>query len=736
MSTRLAELGHSFPVRLFLLHFREHFILVLVWLMLALMLHGNLFALFGIRLLMLLPEYQGRISGLGFFINGSAFGVLLMTWNLVTYLLYARRFPFLATLARPFNLFSLNNALVPLLVLVFYLVQSIRVQHGEAGFGPDVIAGNLLAFLGGMTLILLVLFLYLAFTNTDIRYLPPLAARGMSRYARRMADNGAANWGVHTYLSTRGHSRLVRETGHYPPELAQRIYRQNHLNTLLLQLVCLVLLVVLGQGAEWSLFRFPAGASLFILLAILLALIGGISYWFGPWRFMVFLALLVLIESGSARSGRLRPSAAYGLDYRSTNPPPYHRQALEAMLHPDSLRSDRDRMHAVLDRWKQKQDSDKPVLVILSASGGGLKAARWTMEVLQQVEAGLDQPLLRRVALMTGASGGTLALAYQRDLWAQDQEDGGQRRMDTLYRDRLSRDLLNSVAFSLVSTDLFRLQPRFSLDGQTYAKDRGYHFERQLHENTGYLLDRRLEDYRIPEETAALPMLIISPTILNDGRRLLVSPLPLRHLCRPDAPDASPNDFAIDGVDFMTFFGDRGAERLPLVTALRMNATFPYVLPTVGLPSEPVMHIMDAGMRDNFGVSLALRFVLQHRDWIAAHVREVVHIQIRCWEKDPEIEAAGRRGLIGEAFRPFRLIGEQSRFQDIDQDAATALMEDALGQVPLQVVRFIYEPLAPESPASLSLHLTQKEKWDISQAWQRPRNREAMARLKAILEQR
>ncbi len=38
-----------------------------------------------------------------------------------------------------------------------------------------------------------------------------------------------------------------------------------------------------------------------------------------------------------------------------------------------------------------------------------------------------------------------------------------------------------------------------------------------------------------------------------------------------------------------------------LLTALRINATFPYVLPNVWLPSKPVIDVMDAGLRDNYG---------------------------------------------------------------------------------------------------------------------------------------
>jgi hypothetical protein len=421
------------------------------------------------------------------------------------------------------------------------------------------------------------------------------------------------------------------------------------------------------------------------------------------------------------------------MDYQQPRLPLYQRSTLEALTGIEAMEKDREDMEDILDRWRSRQGEEKPVLVILTASGGGLKAARWTMEVLRQLDAALDEPLMPRVALMTGASGGVFALAYQRELWRLDQQDGGQRCTDTLYRDRLSLDLLNSVAFSMVSSDLFLTRSRLHIDGNSYLKDRGYHFERQFHENTGYLLDKRLGAYRIPEAEAGIPMLMISPTILNDGRRLLISGQGVRHLCRPDRRTEPDSPFATDGVDFRAFFKDHGAEKLHMATALRMNATFPYILPVVGLPSDPVMRIMDTGMRDNFGISLALRFVQQHQEWIRTHTRGVLMVQIRCWEKDPPVESADQRGLIGETFRPFGLLGEQSRFQDFDHDAASSLIADLLGPDRLQVVRFIYEPGPDQSPASLSLHLTRREKRDIVQAWHRTRNQEALQRVRALL---
>jgi hypothetical protein len=84
-----------------------------------------------------------------------------------------------------------------------------------------------------------------------------------------------------------------------------------------------------------------------------------------------------------------------------------------------------------------------------------------------------------------------------------------------------------------------------------------------------------------------------------------------------------------DAVDFGALFVKQQPMNLRLLTALRMNATFPYVLPNVWLPSAPVIDVMDAGLRDSYGQETALRFLFVFRKWLLENTSRVVLIQIR-----------------------------------------------------------------------------------------------------------
>ena len=88
-----------------------------------------------------------------------------------------------------------------------------------------------------------------------------------------------------------------------------------------------------------------------------------------------------------------------------------------------------------------------------------------------------------------------------------------------------------------------------------------------------------------------------------------------------------------DAVDFAAMFKDENPMNLRMLTALRMNATYPYILPSVWLPSNPVIDVMDAGLRDNYGQETSLRFLNVFKDWINENTRGVLIIQVRSRQK-------------------------------------------------------------------------------------------------------
>jgi len=304
---------------------------------------------------------------------------------------------------------------------------------------------------------------------------------------------------------------------------------------------------------------------------------------------------------------------------------------------------------------------------------------------------------------------------------------------DSIHLQNAGKDLLNSVAFSIVSKDLFLPSGTFEYKGQSYQKDRGYAFEQQLHENLEGRLNKSIGDYEAAERSAMIPMLLLTPSIVNDARRLIVSPLGVSHLTLPPIGVGRTAEFEVDAVDFGALFKDCRPERLSFTTALRMNATYPYVLPNVYLPSNPPVEVMDAGFRDNFGVLEASRFLQVYREWILENTSGVALVQVSTLEKFEGVEEHQPKGWIESFFNPLGVAGQLMSLQDFQTDETVGLLYDLLGEDNFDFIRFSYRPGVDRNAASMTFHLTQGEKKDIKSSINHPDNVLAMDKLKRSL---
>ena len=838
VAARARELGarvwYSFPVQLLGLQLRQNHLLLTLWVLLVLFVSDRLAAKFGVKYLFLEPEYLGRVGGLSFFLVGVGLGGLVMTWNLTTYLLNARYFPFLATLQRPFGKYCINNALLPLAFFGFYVLRLRAFLKSELDYGEGQLLGTVAALVAGVAAVVVAYVAYFRLTNKDIAHYPGLRdlLTGQRRARRKRIISGYRGqnvarlvageraWRVDNYLTGALRTRRTRSIRHYTPEQILGVFRQNHLNALLLQGLIIGLLALSGLGVEYPWVRIPAGASIFILFSVVAAVAGAVTYWFHAWRTSIFLLFLAVVNVITGQDWFTFRNRAYGLDYRG-DLPAYSYPALEALAAPAAVAADRDAMRRVLERWRRRTGEERPRLVLLCVSGGGLKATYWTTHVMQELERATGGDFLRHTALISGASGGMIGAAYVRErAWersrggapgfgegpagfgesltplrdgeqAADPEVGltpkpvqtalatavappapGPLPRATAPRDTPARqfparqfparqfparqfparqllgwdpdaeaaaaleaiggDLLNPVAFAIVSQDLFLPTASFPLDGDRYRKDRAYAFERQLNENTGGAFAKRLGDYAAAERAAEIPMLLLTPSIVNDARRLIISPLGVRHLTLPPAGVGRGDAFEVDAVDFRAFFADQRPDSLLFSTALRMNATYPYVLPNVYLPSAPPVEVMDAGFRDNFGVMEASRFLQVYREWILEHTSGVLMVQVSTLEKfEGPGEEREPRGWIASLFSPLGVAGQLISLQDFQLDDNVGLLHELFGEEHFAFVRFSYEPAEDRDAASMTFHLTEGEKRDIRESIGRAGNAAAVARVVA-----
>lgn len=740
----LTNIWFSFPVQLLILHLRSNLLLIGSWVILLMMISGNLGRKLGLQYLFLDPEYLGAVNFWSFFFIGIAYGGFFMSWNLTTYLLSAQYFPFLATLSRPFTKFSLNNALIPLGFFIYYLTIIISFQAGYEKLTLESIFLNGLGLLfGGLTLVSFYS-IYFNYTNRDISYyksdreMPPNLAKPFSPGRRKVdldyikLDNN--RWKVKTYLTETFQPRLVRSVAHYEARMLMNIFRQNHLNALLLQLITMIILLALGYLIDVPLFRIPAGASIFILMSVLIAILGALIYWFGEWMLTIFIALLLLINYITSFEVFDHRNRAYGLDYL-VEPVSYTYDTLQGMLYSDQVAQDKKATTDILEKWRRKVElpnEAKPKMVILSVSGGGLKAATWTVLVAQTIDSLMKGRFLDQTVLVTGASGGMLGMAYLRELLLRKKQGEKISLYDQQHLDNISKDLLNSVAFTIITNDVFLPWSRFEYQGNVYTKDRGYIFEQQFNENTDSILDKPLWGYHYPEVEAQVPMLYLTPSIINDGRRLIISPQGVSFMMVAPIGLTNPAAVEVDAVDFGWLFKHHGASDLRFLSALRMNATYPYVLPTVHLPSKPSVEVIDAGLRDNYGILSATRFIQVFSEWIEKNTSGVVLVQITSAPKIEEVSASEGSGIVSSLFNPIGIAGKVFDLQEFEHDNSLGFIYDLLGPEQFDVVRFVYKPTG-EYEAAVSFHITDGEKKDVFSAIALEENQASMRRLIQLL---
>src|SRR4051794_11020576 len=112
---------YSFPIQLVIVLLKANQILLLYWLILFEWVLGNLSQRFGIPFLFLDPEYMSEVGFRSFFIMGFTAGCFIMVFNVSSYIINGSRFPFIATLARPFMKYTINNFIVPVAFILVYL---------------------------------------------------------------------------------------------------------------------------------------------------------------------------------------------------------------------------------------------------------------------------------------------------------------------------------------------------------------------------------------------------------------------------------------------------------------------------------------------------------------------------------------------------------------------------------------------------------------------------------------
>ena len=740
MMLYLKSVYYSFPVQLIFLYLKKYQLLLIFWVILFSTIHGGFMHSVGADALFLAPEYLDHVNALSGAIVGAAAGAFIMCWNITTFILYSRHFRFLATTTRPFLKYCTNNFILPSSLLIYYFLKAIDFDGTKELMTNIEIAWLTAGFLTGFFLVIGLSLLYFFGADLTIkRQMTPLIANPKlfktQFKSKDVQVNSSRLIRVNWYLSGPFSVKQVRDVSHYSKEFIDRIFSRHHFAAILSICIAFLFLVAVGFFMDEPAFQLPAAASIFLFFSILLAVSGAFSYFLESWS-IPFLVLLFFLLNVLYHYEVIDPTnKAYGLNYTNrTERPAYTHDHLLDMCTKGRVESDKAGMLRILENWKKKQKEDKPMLLIINTSGGGSRSAAFTMNVLQKLDEQNGGRLMDKTFMITGASGGMFGAAFFRELNRLKTYKGSSIHPDDRkYTDAISADLLNPLFSSFVARDLASPAQKFNVGNYEYIKDRGYAFEQKLNKNTNGVLDRQLRDIAPEEASAQIPLMLFSSVITRDSRTMLISTQPISFLMRPVFDSNRIKSIDPDAVDFGSFFEKQDPMNVRMLTALRMNATFPYVLPNVWLPSEPVIDVMDAGFRDNFGEQVGIRFVHVFRDWIQKNTRGVLLIQIRDrktggWESP--FESTDITEIIT---KPVLLLQYNwYKMQEYNQNDLLSVMEGYMGGT-FYKMTFQYEPKKANDGAALNFHLSRQEKLDIANAVSSPLNQQIFKNVNDLL---
>ncbi len=724
-------LYYSLPIQLVLLHVRKFQLLLLFWFILFSTINGTFMKSYGADSLFLAPEYLGNVNIISAAFVGAAIGIFIMSWNITTFILFSRHFRFLATTSNPFLKYCINNAILPLAFLIFYFFRAVNFSKTKQLMIGWEIFLLVLGFLCGLIFIIAISLLYFFRADrTIIRRLTPVISNPQLFKAQFRKNETRLNESrlmrVEWYLKSPFTLKKVRDVSHYSKEFVETVFSRHHFAAVLSIFIAFIFLILVGFCLDNPLFQLPAASGITIFFAILIAVSGAFSYFMQSWSIPAMLVVFFILNL-LYRYNIIDPSnKAYGLDYKNkTERPEYSRESLVALCTPDKEARDVQNMIGILEKWKQKQHEEKPIMFIINTSGGGNRSATFVMNVLQRLDSLSGGKIMDKTFMVSGASGGMLGMAYFRELALKRQTDKTLNIQDRKYVDDISGDLLNSLFTSMVARDLASPAQKFSVGGYDYIKDRGYAFEQKLNTNTRGLLDKQLTTVYEDEKAARTPLMILNAVVTRDGRKLVMSTQPVSFLMKPVYDTTRIPELDPDAIDYSALFVKQNPLNLRLLTALRMNATFPYVLPNVWLPTQPVVDVMDAGLRDNYGQETTTRFVQVFEKWLRENTRGVIQIQISDrktggWEHPFE-----SNDITEVVTRPMLLLQNNwYKMQEYSQNDQLSLSQELLDKHFFRL-SFQYTPKSEDGGAALNFHLTKREKQDIAEALYNSNNQKA-----------
>jgi len=358
--------------------------------------------------------------------------------------------------------------------------------------------------------------------------------------------------------------------------------------------------------------------------------------------------------------------------------------------------------------------SDRPIAV--AASGGGIQAAAWTARVLTGLESATGfSASVRLISAVSGGSAGAMNVMAASANCGPPLDPAARHDFDANAASRESS--LHAAGWGLVFKDLPRtIAPFFSspvVDRGSVLEDawkREDRLKRPYPDESPLLASWRRN---VPEQRC--PGVIYNAMAAETGEPVLFSTVALPRGLQP--------------FDFYERYPGRD---VPVSTAVRLSAGFPYVSPATRADADDqksgYTHLVDGGYFDNYGVSTLAAVInagLTQAQSLPGGRRHLLILEIcdasACsGQEPPPTPSAGGpdRAWPYQLVAPLSaVVAVRAAAQRASNRTSLRLLKDAW-RARKMCIESVQVPFG-EGPAPLSWHLTSREKQAIDAAWSR-----------------
>ena len=346
-------------------------------------------------------------------------------------------------------------------------------------------------------------------------------------------------------------------------------------------------------------------------------------------------------------------------------------------------------------------------VIVVAASGGGIKAAAWTARVLIGLEESNPRTFGDSVRLISAVSGGSVGAMY-----FVSEYDANGAGLPSNPKDleegvaRAEASSLDDIAWGLVYPDFLRIfVPVFE------HLDRGRALEAALTRelpNRKHHLFSPLSDWREGVLEGWRPAVVFNATVVESGERFLLGTTDL---------SPAPGRSSLRDPQFPQFAG----RDISLVTAARLSATFPYVSPAARPDiAGKQIHAVDGGYTDNYGMATLLAWLDEALRAPGNPVRRVLIIEIRASPPSAEPPALSWRGWPFQSYAPISaMLNVRDTGQLPRNEEELDLLRRFAASCNIDIEDSVFE--YPPEDAPLSWHLSPNDKKEIERCWASPK---------------